>query len=504
MNKVQKYTHSEKALLIIIFILNLFYINKSNAQTEFENAKDVANGSVSGVSSLDVGDLNGDGRGDVIAIEGGKHAGGRKTFAWFEAPVTIEGSWTRHEFGNSSQLRSFLGSAKLADMDNDGDLDLILSSDNHSGNSKQADLYVYVNPGSGSVTGLWSFHRVTPSTLALHHINDMEIADLDGDNKLDIVVRSLEPNQIHIFFQNSISSYTQKIIDTNISQSEGLSVGLLDNDNLPDITYTGHWLKSPGNPRTQNYTKLNIDSNYKNINQNTKEAIGDIDGDGKNDVIISPAEAFRNGGNTVLAWYKNPGNTSSSNWEKHIILNSTNNTHTVKLGDMDNDGDLDVVTGTPWSNSVSSISVRVYYNNGSGSFGTAQVIVSGKGLYSGVVYDIEGDGDLDIIGQNVYANASKPYVYENLLNTTLGIEEDISDNSIKLYPNPTSGNITLEIPGMGNEWTYKIIADTGQVLKTGTINTTTSNLNLKELSNGVYFLQLTSEYKTEAIGIVKQ
>jgi len=210
-----------------------------------------------------------------------------------------------------------------------------------------------------------------------------------------------------LFFQNNISSYSRKTIDTDISASEGLAVGFLDSDSLPDITFTGHWLKSPASPRSQNYTKLNIDSNYKNINQNTKEAIGDIDGDGLNDVIISPAEAFRNGGNTTLAWYKNPGTTSSSNWQKNTILASTNNTHTVKLGDMDKDGDLDVVTGIPWSNSVSSVSVRVYYNNGSGSFGAAQVVASGKGLYSGVIYDIEGDGDLDIIGQNTYARSSK-------------------------------------------------------------------------------------------------
>jgi hypothetical protein len=383
------------------------------AQVPFAPEKDVANGSVEGVSSLDVADLNNDGRGDVVAIEGGKHAGGRKTFAWFKAPTSIQGSWTRHEFGNDSQLRSFVGAAKLADMDGDGDVDLVVSSDNHSGGSKQADVYVYINPGSASAS--WSFHRVTPATLPLHHINDMEIADMDGDGKQDIVTRSLSPNQIQIFFQDSISSYTRKTIDTDISSSEGLEVGRLDSDSLPDITFTGHWLKSPSNPRTQSYIKLNIDSNYKDENQNTKEAIGDIDGDGLNDVILAPAESFRNGGNASLAWYRNPGNTSSSNWTKNTIVASINNTHTVKLGDMDNDGDLDVVTGTPWSNSVSSIAVRVYYNNGSGSYGDAQVVESGKGLYSGVVYDIDSDGDLDIIGQDRYSSKSKPYVYENRL-----------------------------------------------------------------------------------------
>ena len=439
----------------LTFVVLLVFIGKALAQ--FDDPNDISNGSVSGISSLDVGDLNGDGRGDVIAIEGGKHAGGRKTFAWFEAPTTIQGAWVRHNFGNNSHLRSFLGSAKLADMDKDGDLDLIVSSDNHSGSSKQADLYVYINPGSASVTGTWPFHRVTPSTLPLHHINDMEISDMDGDGKLDIIVRSLDPNQIHIFFQDNIASYTKKTIDTNIMQSEGLAVGFLDGDNLPDITFTGHWLKSPIDPRTQNYTKLNIDSDYKNNNQNTKETIGDIDGDGKNDVIISPAEAFRNGGNTVLAWYKNPGNTSSGNWQQHIILNSTNNTHTVKLGDMDNDGDLDVITGTPWSNNVVSIAVRVYYNNGSGSFGAAQVVESGKGLYSGVVYDIEGDGDLDIVGQNIYSRTSKPYIYENLLNSTgpiLVTNVNVSPATKTLEVDATQSLTAMVVP---NNATNKIV-----------------------------------------------
>ncbi|GHA18788.1 hypothetical protein GCM10008090_30500 [Arenicella chitinivorans] len=386
------------------------------AQIPFADAKDVANGSVRGVSSLDVADINGDGRGDVAVIEGGKHAGGRKTFAWFAAPSQIQGTWTRHEFGNDTHLRSFLGAAKLADMDGDGDVDLVVSSDNHSGGTKQADVYVYLNPGPGSATSTWPYQRVTSSTLALHHINDMEIADMDGDGRLDIVTRSLTPNQIQIFFQNTISNFTRKDINTNIASSEGLAVGLLDADNRPDISFTGHWLKSPTNPRTQAYTRLNIDASYKSINQNTKEAIGDIDGDGLNDVIIAPAEAFRNGGNAPLAWYKNPGNTSTANWASNTIVNQTNNTHTVKLGDIDNDGDLDVVTGTPWSNSASSIAVRVYYNNGQGGFGPAQTVVSGKGLYSGALFDIDGDGDLDIIGQNAYASTSKPYVYENLHN----------------------------------------------------------------------------------------
>ena len=40
---------------------------------------------------------------------------------------------------------------------------------------------------------------------------------------------------------------------------------------------------------------VTIDPGYAAVNQNRKAAIGDIDGDGRNDVVIGPAEAYRGG-----------------------------------------------------------------------------------------------------------------------------------------------------------------------------------------------------------------
>ena len=59
--------------------------------------------------------------------------------------------------------------------------------------------------------------------------------------------------------------------------------------------------------------------------------------------------------------------------------------------------------------------VEIYANAGNGSFGKAVTIHRGKGLYSGLLADLDADGDLDIVGQDTYANASKPWIYENLL-----------------------------------------------------------------------------------------
>jgi len=397
---------------LIVLLLGLFGTAASGAEVTFGPPKDVAPHDVLGISSLDAGDIDGDNLVDVMVAEGGKHAGGRQVFAWFKAPADTRGTWRRIDINPDAPLRSFLGAAKLADMDEDGDLDVIVSSDNHSGGKREADVFVFVNPlPDGRASSTWDWHKANGTLLPCHHINDMEIADMDADGKLDVVVRSLQPNQVHIFFQNSTSSYAHKSIDTNISQSEGLAVGHIDTDGLADITYTGWWLRSPANPRTQRYTRKPIDPNYQSVNQNTKETLGDIDGDGKLDVVIAPAEAYRNGGDHDLAWYRNPGDSYGSPWKKVVIQANTNNHHTAKLGDMDNDGDLDVVVGVPWG----AQRVQVYYNSGSGSFGDAQTVQNGKGLYSGVVADLGNDGDLDIIGQDTYANKSKLWVYENLL-----------------------------------------------------------------------------------------
>lgn len=400
---------------LVVALMAMGCVDAVRAEVRFAAPRDVSRGSVSGVTSLVAGDIDGDRRADVAVIEGGKHAKGRKVFAWFQAPAKSGGRWQRHDFLIDVALRPFLGAASMADMDGDGDLDLVVSSDMHSGDRMEADVLLLQNPRPGhSPTGRWPTYRVNTTTLRLHHINDMETADMDGDGKLDIVCRSLDPNQIHVFFQNDISSFDHKSIPTGIERSEGLAVGRLDDDELPDIAFTGIWLKSPGDPRSEAYTRRPIDADYAKVNQNTKEAIGDIDGDGRNDLVMGPAEAYRQGKDHYLAWYRNPGEGRDADWPRHVITPSTNNNHTVRLGDMDGDGDLDVVTGIPWTREGISQSVLIYYNDGAGQFGDPQTVVRGKGLYTGVLVDVDSNGTLDILGQDTYSGESKPWWYENL------------------------------------------------------------------------------------------
>ncbi|MCA9668820.1 MAG: VCBS repeat-containing protein [Myxococcales bacterium] len=388
-----------------------------NGPIAISQGRDVAAGAISGLSALDARDLDGDGYVDIGVFEGGKHAGGRVTFAWFRSPTNpASGTWQRHDFTLPSPMRPFIGAARFGDMDGDGDYDLVVSMDNHSGATKSAYIYWLENPRPQSpATSSWTVHKIA-GPLTVHHINDMQLADMDGDNKLDVVVRSLDVNQLRIYFTNSKTSFTEKIIDATPygATGEGFALGNLDRAGQRDIAICGHWLQAPADPRTQSYTAHVVDAQYPTINANVKQAIGDLNGDGRADIVISPAEGYRNGGNHVLAWYEGPANpASASSWTRHVIASNKNGMHTIALADMDGDGDLDVVAGIAWSMWGQQQSITIYFNQGqaSGNFGNAQTVSSSRGLYSGVVRDLGKDGDLDLIGQETYSSTSKPWIY---------------------------------------------------------------------------------------------
>ncbi len=143
----------------------------------FSHPQDIAKESVAGVSALDVGDFNKDGLIDVAVMEGGAHSKGRVTFAWFEQ--TTNKTWIRHEFGSSEMFDDFIGSASCGDMDNDGNVDLVITNDGHS--TGPITVYLFKNPGRKKVKGKWPFQEI--ATIDGFHANDMRLADIEPTEK---------------------------------------------------------------------------------------------------------------------------------------------------------------------------------------------------------------------------------------------------------------------------------------------------------------------------------
>lgn len=377
----------------------------------FATRIDVAGGSVSGVTQTAIGDLNGDGLPDIGVFEGGKHAEGRKTFAWFEAPA-----WIRHEFDPSLQPGPFLGAAAFADIDRDGRLDVVVSSDLHSGGTPLGSMYWFRNPG-GAATGVWARHTIAQDLGDTEHINDIAIADMDRDGRLDVVIRHLGATlKVRILFQDTPDSWTVRTLP--VRAREGLKVADIDRDGRLDIVLNGFWWAAPADARTGSFTEHAIDSAYYSLpitglNNSVKIGVGDLDRDGFDDVLFSVAE----GAAVQLAWFKCPADPRTQAWTKRVIETNFTNGHQAELGDMDGDGDLDLVDGLAFG----STGVFVYRNEANGGAWTRQTLTTSVGMYSGVIGDIGADGDLDIVGADTYSFTSRPWLHENLSSSIVAL-----------------------------------------------------------------------------------
>ncbi|HEX8350749.1 MAG TPA: FG-GAP-like repeat-containing protein, partial [Hymenobacter sp.] len=108
----------------------------------------------------------------------------------------------------------------------------------------------------------------------------------------------------------------------------------------------------------------------------------------------------------------------------------------IQIGDVDGDGDLDLVTANLYSNTVS-----VRLNNGLGIFQRAQE-VSVTAPFDVALGDVNNDGGLDLIVPNLTTNAVSIRLNDHVLtNASRQVAEQVS-----LYPNPAHTSVRLQLP----------------------------------------------------------
>ena len=211
-------------------------------------------------------------------------------------------------------------------------------------------------------------------------------SDLDNDGDMDVLVSGQNANTI-AWYENLDGNGTFGSVNyviQSFQHTQFLSTADIDGDGDQDILATANglgWVSWFVNDGNGNFAIQNIDTNAPDIKQ---AVAGDIDGDGDIDVVAAIK------GESKVVWYENLNGNGGFSSEK-VITNSAVGVYQVDVGDIDNNGSLDVICNS------SSTGFPSWFKNldGQGNFSTENMI-DFIGTFEVNVADIDQDNDLDL------------------------------------------------------------------------------------------------------------
>jgi len=218
-------------------------------------------------------------------------------------------------------------------------------------------------------------------------VAELEMVDINKDNQLDAI--TVINNKIQIWLQHENAFFESAQIDSKAPYDSYFVIEDFNNDGYLDIG-TAAW-EIPGMVRIYindgflNFTMQVIDSDYLCP---TRIYSGDMDLDGDMDLVVS-AEVPFGFGYFRLAWFENDGH---ANFTKHSIVVEFNGAIDIKLVDLDQDGDLDILYGNH-----EGFLFCWYRNNGDKSFTEVGIDVENEILYRITAHDIDQNGFPDIL-----------------------------------------------------------------------------------------------------------
>ena len=86
---------------------------------------------------------------------------------------------------------------------------------------------------------------------------------------------------------------------------------------------------------------------------------------------------------------------------------------------------------------------------------------------------------------------------------TLGVEEE-AFNSFSVYPNPVKDELKFNIPVETNNLNITIYTSLGQEVRTVKLGQNVSNINVANLSSGIYMMKVSTQHQSKTLKFIKE
>ncbi len=223
----------------------------------------------------------------------------------------------------------------------------------------------------------------------------LAVGDLDGDGKVDLAVANKYENNISILINTStagVISYAPKI-DFPASSSSFISIGDIDGDGKLDLIITNtnvtpnaiSVFRNISSPGSIAFTEYDISTQL----FPGKVTVGDIDGDGKPDLLLAyPTIGLK------MGYFKNISTPGSISFDSELDLVTKGVANAISMGDIDGDGKPDLVLTDITSNIFSVF--RNTSSSGLISFDARLDFTTGNSPFTAAIGDLDGDGKADV------------------------------------------------------------------------------------------------------------